>query len=167
MWAVPAGRFDLVTRSQELGTVAGFGHLRRVYSTGSTLAIRCRRLAGLGDAVSDWTFDPSVRYRCLADAPLEVVVPDGDSITTQITIHGDHLFYDSLAGEGEELQGLAIVNADADADGTVTLEELAAVDVATIGYPVGTHTEITNMADFIARSERCGPCGRRGHCCVD
>ena len=74
----------------------------------------------------------------------------------------------SLAGEGEELQGQAIVNADADADGTVTLEELAAVDVATIGYPVGTHTEITNLSDFIAQLvSGVGHVDGEGHCYVD
>ena len=60
------------------------------------------------------------------------------------------------------------IDADTDSDGTVTLTELEAVDVSTLGYPVGTHTEITHLADFIALLvSGVGHVDGEGHCYVD
>ena len=172
---VAVGRFELTEPGpQELGVASVTpGTYDRVYyavgsETEDSVQTAGTVTCGESTVAFDWSFNPSVRYRCLADAPLEVIVPEGGEVSTQITIHGDHLFYDSLAGEGESLRGQAIVDADADADGTVTLAELEAVDVAALGYPVGTHTEITNLADFIAKLvSGVGHVDGEGHCYVD
>jgi hypothetical protein len=172
---VPVGRFELTEPGpQDLGAVSVTpGTYDRVYysigsETEDSVQTAGTVTCGEDSVAFDWSFNPSVRYRCLADAPLEVVVPEGGEVATQITIHGDHLFYDSLAGEGEELRGQAIVDADADADGVVTLAELEAVSVEALGYPVGTHTEITHLADFIAQLvSGVGHVDGEGHCYVD
>ena len=172
---VPAGRFELTEPGpQDLGVVSvAPGTYDRVYYTVGSETEDSVQTAGTvtcgeNTVAFEWNFNPSVRYRCLADAPLEVVVPEGGQVSTQITIHGDHLFYDSLAGEGEVLRGQAIVDADADADGVVTLTELESVSVEALGYPVGTHTEIANLADFIAQLvSGVGHVDGEGHCYVD
>ena len=172
---IPVGRVELTEPGPHaLGTVAvAPGTYDRVYysiGSSSEASVQTAGTVTCGDTsvAFDWSFNPSVRYRCLADAPLEVLVPDGGEVTTQLTIHGDHLFYDSLAGEGEGLRGQAIVDADADEDGLVTLAELETVLVEGLGYPVGTHTDILHYADFLSQLvSGIGHVDGEGHCYAD
>jgi hypothetical protein len=72
-----------------------------------------------------------------------VVVRRGGTDEAELTIHGDHLFYDDLQSPDAKLRGAVIAAADADDDGEVTLEELAAVELATLSPdqgPFGTST---------------------------
>ena len=60
-----------------------------------------------------------------------IVVTNNTNIDVQLTTHGDHPFYDRLQSSADptiltSLRFQAIANADADADGEVTLEELDA-----------------------------------------
>jgi len=87
------------------------------------------------DAVTfDWSFDTDTTYLCEPD---DLTIPAGGESTTKLTLHGDHLFYDGLEAEDATVRGQAIVDADANSDGEVTLTELEAVDVAWLGYSVG------------------------------
>ena len=62
----------------------------------------------------------------------------------------------------------AVLDADADADGAVTLAELGAVDVAGLGYAVGQYSEVTTLADFVAfLTQTLGHVDGEGHCQVD
>jgi hypothetical protein len=90
-----------------------------------------------------WGFAIGTRYEeCQAeeDGRVEpgVVVTNNGQLTAELTTHGDHLFYDRLQSSPDpsvptslRFEGLAA--ADADADGTITLEELDAtpLDVRT------------------------------------
>lgn len=81
-----------------------------------------------------------------------VVVTEGGEDRVELTIHGDHLFYDDLQAADAVLRGQALADADADDDGEVTLDELATVDLD--GLPVGTYgtgsaTGIANLRDFV------------------
>jgi hypothetical protein len=53
-----------------------------------------------------------------------VVVTNGGTDAVQLTVHGDHLFYDDLEAPTAQRRFDAIACADADANGDVTLEEL-------------------------------------------
>jgi hypothetical protein len=119
-----------------------------------------------GDAVSfDWSFETSTTYLC---EPADLTVPAGGEAGTELTIHGDHFFYDGLENPDAALRGQAIVDADADGDGVVTLDELAAVDVAGLGYAVGQYSEVTDLAAFITFLTRTlGHVDSEGHCQVD
>ena len=66
------------------------------------------------------------------------------------------------------VRGQAIADADADADGVVTLAELEAVPVATLGYQVGQYSEVTNLAQFVGfLTQTLGHVDGEGHCQVD
>jgi hypothetical protein len=102
-----------------------------------------------------WGFDTATRFTdCeLEDGSLGVVVPDGSAGEWQLTIHGDHLFYDDLASEDAVLRVAAIVGADTDDDGAITREELAAVDLTTLPadqYGTGGAADVFTLDGFIA-----------------
>ncbi len=94
-----------------------------------------------------WGFDTDTVYDpCHSKGALDA---DGKA-TIQITIHGDHLFYDSAISEDPDVRFNDIALADADDDGTVTEEELEAYDITALpNYVVGS-LEIDNLYDYIA-----------------
>ena len=77
-----------------------------------------------------WSFEEATQYRnCKAEIDGKEVygllVTKGGSDTVEITIHGDHFFYDDLEAETAQRRFDAIACADANDDGEVTLEELS------------------------------------------
>lgn len=113
----------------------------------------------------DWSFDTTTTYLC---EPADLQIPSGGTATTELTVHGDHLFYDGLENADAEVRGQAIVDADADEDGIVTLDELAAVEIAPLGYAVGRFSEVNDLAAFVAHLTRTvGHVDGEGHCTVD
>ncbi len=57
--------------------------------------------AGDQSVAFDWVFDTSVHY---TGCETTTTVPDGGEATFQITVHADHLFYDSLVSEEPALR---------------------------------------------------------------
>ncbi|MCG5052282.1 MAG: hypothetical protein KA712_04915 [Myxococcales bacterium] len=122
-----------------------------------------------------WGFSGATLYsRCTqvpeVGLPLEgVVVRAGADESVELTIHGDHFFYDRLraAPEGSAPTGLrfeAMAAADVNADGEVTLEELNAtpLDVRVYdpsGFPV-THLGpfVTSLARTVGHFQGEGEC---------
>ena len=75
----------------------------------------------MGESVGfDWEFTTDTRYRCDLGADDKVVIAADGSEVTVIEILGDMLF----AQDGGSLAFQPIADADADADETVTIEEL-------------------------------------------
>jgi hypothetical protein len=113
-----------------------------------------------------WGFDVAVGYvGCHATG----TVPDGGTGTVQLTIHGDHLLYESLVDAEAGLRFGAIANADADRDGEVTPAELAAfsgVDFQALdNYDVPGGSAIDNLWDYLtAQIETLGHIDGEGHC---
>ncbi len=106
-----------------------------------------------------WGFTTHTRYSDCVDAEeaAGVIVADGGSETAQFTVHGDHLFYDDLQSEEPSLRFAAFAAADADADKTVSLEELAAVDLTTLPadqYGTGGDAAVQNLGQFVAALTR-------------
>ena len=106
-----------------------------------------------------WGFRTSTRYSdCFHTGDGSgVVVPSGGSVTMELTIHGDHLLYDDLQSSDPSLRFAAVAGADADADGVVTLEELAGVDLTSLPaaqYGTGGAGEIKNLRQFITALTR-------------
>jgi len=116
-----------------------------------------------GDAIDFmWGFGRATRY-----APCETGARvDGGTASSQITIHADHLFYDSLVSESPDVRFQLVADADGNADGAVTLEELAAVDITALSnYQVGNQTQVTNLRAFIeAQIGTLGHVDGEGHC---
>jgi hypothetical protein len=92
-------------------------------------------------------------------------VADGGTATVQLTIHGDHLFYDDAASEEPSLRFEDLALADKDANGTVTPEELKACAIAPLDhYGVGS-LEIDNLWDYVTHmTTTLGHIDGEGHC---
>ncbi len=109
-----------------------------------------------------WGFDTDTAYDpCHSVGALGA---DGET-TVQITIHGDHLFYDDAVSDSPVLRFNDIALADADGSGDVTMAELAAYDITVLpDYGVGS-LDIDNLGDFITHmTTTLGHIDGEGHC---
>lgn len=117
-----------------------------------------------GAATFDWTFTTATAYVCEVD----LTIPAGGEGRTQLTIHGDHLWYDGLENPDAEVRGQAVLDADADADGVITQAELDALPVAPLGYEVGQYASVETLGAFVAfLTQTLGHVDGEGHCQVD
>jgi hypothetical protein len=85
-----------------------------------------------------------------------VTVPNGGEETLQLTIHGDHLFFDDLQSPDAKMRFDALAAADKvgirGADGQITLEELELVDLTQLPlnqYGTGGASNVRNLRDFV------------------
>lgn len=109
-----------------------------------------------------WGFATRTRYEaCMSRAEVH---PGGPS-SLEITVHGDHLFYDDLFSETPAVRFDLIAQADTDDDGEVTQAELAAVDIRPLAnYQVGS-TGIVDLWRFIEHlTTTLGHIDGEGHC---
>jgi len=118
----------------------------------------------------------TVFSNCEVDGEPGVSLVAGGSSTATLTIHGDHLFFNTFpSGSEGSIQRLAgwVFQADADADGKVTTEELSQLDAtevftSTAGYsldgkPKGL--EINTALDFVrAQLSTQGHASGEGEC---
>lgn len=123
-----------------------------------------------------WGFSESTRYtRCVADiAGREVegiAVTNGGTEAVELTIHGDHLFYDDLASSEARPRFDAMADADSDLDGEVTLEELRAVRLVSIpvgSYGTGSASGVDDLGAFVlAQTRTLGHFRGEGHCAAE
>lgn len=101
-----------------------------------------------------WGFSTSTLYDACVDADERegIDVPTGGSETMQLTVHGDHLFYDDLQSEAPSLRFAPFAAADTDGDRDVTLAELAAVDLTALPadqYGTGGDPSVNDLAAFV------------------
>ncbi len=166
---VPATHYDHVdmTLSPASDAVAGNATDDQVaYMNDNGLSISVAGAATLaGDTYTfAWDFDTSTHYACEPDLTLA----DGGEGNTQLTIHGDHLFYDDLEDPDAGVVFQVLADADADADGEITRAELEGVDMATTGYGVGQYSDVTDLWAFVSHLTRTlGHIDGEGHCHVD
>ena len=109
-----------------------------------------------------WGFDREADYGpCHVESALE----DGGELTIQLTIHGDHLFYDDAVSESPSLRFEDIALADSDNNGTTSDAELAEYDIGILpNYAVG-NLEIENLWEFISHmTTTLGHLNGEGHC---
>jgi hypothetical protein len=113
-----------------------------------------------------WGFSQKTRYvDCKAEQDgketVGIVVTQGGTDTTELTIHGDHFFYDRLQADPTgkiptNLRFEAIARADDEGDknGEVTLDELAkaSIDLAAGYDPSGF--SVTTMKEFLSELTR-------------
>lgn len=106
-----------------------------------------------------WTFDTPVAYM---DCETLTEVPRNGVGELQITVHADHLFYDSLVSEEPALRFDAIAAADTDNDGEVSMAELMATDIG--AYDPG-NLAIDDLWSFLAaQAQTMGHVDGEGHC---
>ncbi len=170
--SVPGARFEMTEPGpQTIGSVGVratyYSTARFVVSSADDASVHASGTLTCGgaDKSFDWRFDTATTYLC---EPADLTIPAGGEALTQLTIHGDHLFYDGLEDPDALVRGQAVFDADADADGAITQDELAAVSVATLGYAVGQYSEVTTLADFVSfLTQTLGHVDGEGHCQVD
>ena len=68
-----------------------------------------------------------------------MLVTNGGAQNVELTVHGDHVFYDDLQSEEAVPRFQALADADANSDGLITLEELDQVPLYTIPVEKGTY----------------------------
>lgn len=106
-----------------------------------------------------WEFGTPVSY---SECETLTQVPADGVGEVEITVHADHLFYDSLVAEEPALRFDAIAAADSDADGMITQEELAATDLG--AYDPG-NLSIDDLWSFLAaQAATMGHVDGEGHC---
>lgn len=123
-----------------------------------------------------WGFARTTRYFDCVDVSggqelVSVVVPDGGEAQAQLTIHGDHLFYDDLQSGDASLRFANYADADADGDGDVTMAELDAVPLATIPSERGPYgvaaSDVNDLGAYVRASTRTlGHFQGEGHCSI-
>lgn len=123
-----------------------------------------------------WGFKTATRYTgCEAeqDGKLEkgLVITNGNEATIELTIHGDHFFYDRLQAGSTgatptRLRFDAIAKADTSGDGEVTLDELDAAIIDTALYNPSPFT-VTTHGGFLRELVRTiGHYRGEGECAV-
>jgi hypothetical protein len=88
-----------------------------------------------------------------------VLVTNGGTDTVELTIHGDHLYYDDLQAQNAKRRFNAIAAADKDGDGVVTLDELSAVKLVDIdpmdgAYGTGAAGDVNDLGAFVTDLSR-------------
>ena len=75
---------------------------------------------------------------------------------------------DAVENEDAVVRGLEIFGADADDDGAITQAELAAVQVAPLGFQVGQYADVTDLGAFVSHlTQTMGHVDGEGHCIVE
>ena len=92
----------------------------------------------------NWSFSPATLFQdCHGEQDGKdvqgVLVTNGGNQIVELTVHGDHLFYDDLQSEEAVPRFQALADADANNDGEVTLAELDQVPLYTIPIDKGTY----------------------------
>lgn len=110
-----------------------------------------------------WGFATRTDY---AHCKSTAVVADGGVATAQLTVHGDHLFYDDLFSPTPNVTFDLFAAADADADGEITRAELEATDIRPLSnYQVGDLIEIHDLWSFLEQqTTTIGHIDGEGHC---
>jgi hypothetical protein len=92
----------------------------------------------------NWSFSPATLFQgCHGEQDGKdvdgVIVTNGGNQIVELTVHGDHLFYDDLQSEEAVPRFQALADADANNDGDITLAELDQVPLYTIPIDKGTY----------------------------
>lgn len=107
-----------------------------------------------------WVFDSAVSY---SECVTTTSVTAEEAATFQITVHADHLFYDSLVAEEPLLLFQPLADADTDADGQITRAELEAADIG--AYDPGSAGGPDDLWAFLsAQLGTLGHVDGEGHC---
>ena len=142
--------------------------LKLMMGAGYSLYVEGVASKGLVRKRITWGFTTSTTFeRCRGDVGGKdtegAVVTRGGTDGIELTIHGDHLFYDDLQSPSAKVRFGAIAEADdratGDQDGSVTLDELAKsplveVPPANGGYGTGALRGVNDLRAFVTSLSR-------------
>lgn len=147
----------------ELGG-ASADDLMRMQAGGYSVYVEGEATKGAEKKTFQWGFTTATRYAdCEGDKDGKltrgVLVTNGGTDTVELTIHGDHFFYDDLQSPNAAVRFNAIAAADADLDGEVTLAELSMkqlvnIDPADGGYGTGSFDDVNELGAFVTALSR-------------
>lgn len=164
------------TADADVGTGATDADKQRMVSNGYSVYVEGTASKGPVSKSFAWGFKTNTLYEsCKGEVGGKetdgVVVTNGGNDAVELTIHGDHLFYDDLQSAEAKVRLDNIVRADSNDDGIVTLEELGAVELAdatkiTAGpYGTGSASGIDDLRAFVeALSRTVGHFRGEGEC---
>lgn len=106
-----------------------------------------------------WSFAVETAYTGCLQPTLgpSVVLSAGREETVELTVHGDHLWYDDLVSPDASLRGSVIFAADADGDDAITEAELRAVELTSVPtgqYGPGAVGNVFTLWDFLSTQVR-------------
>lgn len=160
-----ANKVDLAKSSSgkghELGStlVAEGAHANGAYTL-SKVEVKGSATKGEQEKTFEWVFDDPTRYE---ECETTTKVTDGGEATFEITVHADHLFYDSLVSDEPKVLFQALADADSDGDGKVTQQELLNTDIG--DYDPGSDDGINDLWAWLsAQTRTLGHVDGEGHC---
>ena len=107
----------------------------------------------------DWTFTSSTRY---SGCEANISLADGATASFELTIHADHLLYDSLVSSEPALRFDHYAAADADDDGVISQAEL---ELASVGALDVGNTGVETLWGYLeAQITTLGHANGEGHC---
>lgn len=170
-FAAPAGTYDhygyrLAPSSS--ATAINVAGADATAMAGKSIWLAGRATKGDVTKTFDWSFALKLTH---AHCDVMDRITDGN-VVVQSTIHADHFFYDDAVSEEPNVAFDLIASADAaPADGAITLEELAAVDIrAETRYQVGSNRDpsgaaIVNLRQYVEhQATTLGHINGEGHC---
>jgi len=106
----------------------------------------------------NWSFAPATVFQgCHGEQDGKdvegVLVTNGGNQNVELTVHGDHFFYDDLQSEQAVPRFQALADADANRDGEITLAELDAVPLYRVPsdqgpYGTGALGNVNTLGDY-------------------
>ncbi len=180
--SLPAKSFDRVSYriaptvvATTLGEGASEADKQLMLSGGYAVYVEATATKGAQRKQYKWGFKLTTLYdRCkgeLAGKETDgTVITNGGTDTIQLTTHGDHLYYDDLQAKEAKVRFDTIASADVNNDGTITLEELSTVKLASIPanrgpYGTGSAAGINDLRQFVeALSRTIGHFRGEGEC---
>jgi hypothetical protein len=184
-WAIDFSRFELEVQNVHVAGVevdvpeavdvsdpsSGDGHelgsalVAAGHHTGSSFTIARVEVDGTAtngekNKAFSWVFAEPTHYH---ECETTTSVGEGDTGTLQITVHADHLFYDSLVAEEPQILFQPLADVDTNDDGKITQEELAVTDIE--AYDPGSEGGIDDLWMWLtAQSRTLGHVDGEGHC---
>ena len=155
---------DITTPSDGEGQLLTDGAVPTGRHADSSYVIRSVAIEGTAQKDAEtlsfaWVLDAPTSY---ASCETETRVTTSAPGVFQVTVHADHLFYDSLVSEEPELRFDALAAADTDEDNEITEAELAAAGVGS--YDVGNEDIDDLWSWLLAQSRTLGHVDGEGHC---
>ncbi len=148
----------------ELGDGAMAADLTMMKEKGYAVYVEGSAEKGAEKKTFHWGFSKTTVYEsCEGDKDGRdikgVLVTNGGTDNVELTIHGDHFFYDDLQSPDALLRFDAIASSDADANGEVTLDELTMkklidIDPSSGGYGTGNFGDVNDLGAFVTALSR-------------
>ena len=157
-WTSVSYRIEPATAGSALGGAAEAQKSAMVAANGAVM-VEGSATNGTDSKTFAWVFSQTTHYDdCKGDIDGKetegVLVTNGGTDDVQLTIHGDHLFYDDLTSPEAKVRFQHIADADADDSGDVTLEELAAVQLVDLPpssgpFGTGSSSSVNDLRAFV------------------